>query len=84
MPSTDQVKGRVNVDTLTSEQNYRGVNCLAYVAGATAYALRQRQEKARTAGDYDRADEYRVLAMGLEFSLDYLGIKFTIKEGTGP
>lgn len=69
--------GRINSDVIPPDLARKGWGALAVQAGHTVYVLREMQEAARAAEDYETADALRDLAEPLQARLAYLGLQYT-------
>lgn len=73
------VIGRINSDTLTAEQNRRGVNMLAHRSGWAASRCKELMEKLRDEKNYEISDQLREVVAELDTALGFLGIQYTEK-----
>lgn len=70
-------QGRINSEVLSPRECYRGWNMVAFECGHSAMRLREMQQAARDAKNYDTADKLRATAERLERAIGYFGITYT-------
>lgn len=75
-PKWNRPPGSVNSDAIPPALLMRGWGALAVQAGHTVYVLREMQEAARAAQDYQTADALRDLAEPLQARLAFVGVQY--------
>lgn len=70
-------QGTINSEALTPFENRRGWNKVVSDCGFAIMRLREMQEDARAAKDYDAADKLRAIADRLENSISFFAITYT-------